>query len=81
MVVYTVCIRNVMEDDFTPWVSSFLTRDAAERFQFKAEEMLKGYGAENDWTVTIDSGELDAECYLDWLRDWYENQEEKDNGD
>ena len=43
--------------------------------------MMESYGVRDEWTVTIDSGVVDAECYLDWLRDYYENQEEEANGD
>ena len=78
MTVYTVCVRNTMEDEFEPWVSSFSTREKAEKFAEQIKAMLKRYGEEDFWRVSFDSGEVDTEGYLDWLRDYYENQEEED---
>ena len=76
--VYTVTIRENGSYDFTPWVSTFSSREAAEAFAAKAEEKLKQYGAEDEMQITLDSGEMDSELYLDFIDARYESYDKEE---
>ena len=55
------------DPDCLPWVSSFSSREKALEFKRKVEEKLDSYGVSDGFLVTIDSGPLDDEDYLNWI--------------
>lgn len=78
MHVFTVTIMEKGDMEMTPWVSSFSSREKAEAFVEKAKEKLRGLGIEDEVGVTIDSGELDDEQYLDWIDARWEPENEEE---
>ena len=69
--IYTVVIHN-NEPDCAPWVSSFSTRELADRFMQEAKKLLEKYGA-SDVRVESDCTELDSDEYLEWIDDTYQD--------
>lgn len=65
-IITTVTI-NRCDSDYTPWVSSFSSRALALSFKQRVEEKLDSYGVSGDFLITLDSGTLDDEQYLDWI--------------
>ena len=55
------------DPDCLPWVSSFSTREKALEFKHRVEDKVDSYGVSDIFLVTIDSGPLDDEEYLNWL--------------
>lgn len=53
------------EAEFEPWTSVFTTRKKAEEFKKKAEKMIRNSAEEK--IVTIDSGSINEDSYLDCL--------------
>lgn len=70
-VIYTVCIHNFIESECEPWISAFPSREAAKEFMAKAEERIRAVGAENLLRITMDSGRLGSEQYLDEITEVY----------
>lgn len=64
--IYTVTLDRC-DSEHMPWVSSFSSRTKAIEFKQKVEEKLDSYGVSNIFLVTMDSGELDDEQYLEWI--------------
>ena len=67
MTVFTVTIIEKQDYEMEPWVSSFSSRENAEGFKGAVEAKLREYGMDDQVSVSIDSGELDSEKYLDWV--------------
>ena len=65
-VITTVTIDRC-DSEYTPWVSSFSSRALALAFKQKVEAKLDSYGVSGDFLITLDSGALDNEQYLDWI--------------
>ena len=58
------------------WVSSFSTEDKALAFMRALDAKCAQYGLPDDAIITIDSGELDSEHYLDWMDSEYGEAQE-----
>lgn len=78
MKICTVTIIERDDHEMEPWVTSFSSREKAEAFMDKVTAKLREYGAENDVSVTYDSGDLDDEMYLDWVDARWEPEEEEE---
>ena len=50
-----------------PRVAAFGTRKEAERYRQRVLRKLEHYGIRDYYTVTVDSGPLDNQDYLDWI--------------
>ena len=64
--IVTVCIDR-SDIDGKPWVSAFSSRPKAEAFRQKLKDKLIAYGVSDLFIITIDSGDLDDEQYLEWI--------------
>lgn len=72
-IIYTVTIRGLYpNDDMDPWTSAFSSREKAEAFIEKVCEKFEEHGDDGNYTISVDSGVLDSEAYLDWIDDFYE---------
>ena len=76
--ITTICIDRC-DADYTPWVSSFSSRARAVEFKRKVEEKLDSYGVSDIFLVTMDSGELDDEQYLEWIDAEFREEEPEDD--
>ena len=76
--ITTICISRC-DPECTPWVSSFSSRERAVEFQRKVEEKLDSYGVSGAFLITMDSGDLNDEQYLDWLDAEFGKEETHDD--
>ena len=74
----TTITINRCDPDCLPWVSAFSSREKAISFKRKVEEKLEFYGKSDLFLVTMDSGELDDEQYLEWLDAEFGEEETRD---
>ena len=76
--ITTICISRC-DPECTPLVSSFSSREQALEFQRKVEEKLDSYGVSGAFLITMDSGDLNDEQYLDWLDAEFGKEETHDD--
>ena len=76
--IYTVTLDRC-DSEHMPWVSSFSSREQALEFQRKVEEKLDSYGVSGAFLITMDSGDLNDEQYLDWLDAEFGKEETHDD--
>lgn len=65
--IYTVSIYDMLDEDMDIWTASFSSRKRAEAFRDKVIAKLNEYEATETVKVTLDSGEINDEEYIDWL--------------
>lgn len=68
MKVWTVAIVRPSGD---PWVASFSSEKKAKKFKKNCETALRDAGHADDTVLSIDSGDIDSDLYLDWIDERY----------
>lgn len=71
MDIWTVAIINWKDYNCSPWVSSFTSEEAANKFAEAVIKKLTRYGVYDDMSVVIDSTPVDDMLYLKWIDDEY----------
>lgn len=67
MKYYSVTFWEAAGWEMEPWTSVFNSREKAEEFAEKANRIIEEKGLDAI-RVTIDSGDINGDSYLDWLR-------------
>ena len=73
--IWTVTIRNFIQTECSPWVSSFSTKEAARNFQIACESKICELHMENMLDVIIDSTPLNDTSYLSMIEETYGDDE------
>lgn len=74
--VYIVAMKERDDESMDIWAAPFTSRERAAAFVEKVCERLEKYGMDGKWDISIDSGEMDSEMYLDWIDARYDEEEE-----
>lgn len=74
--IWTVTIRNFIQTECSPWVSSFSTEEAARNFQIACESKICELHMENMLDVIIDSTPLNDTSYLSMIEETYGDDEQ-----
>ena len=73
--IWTVTIRNFIQTECSPWVSSFSTEEAARNFQIACQAKICELHMENILDVIIDSTPLNDTSYLSMIEETYGDDE------